>query len=86
MILGSDYEEVKIASKSVQKQTRSGQSTKHKAVVIVGNRKGLVGVGVSTAKDNPTAVAQAAAQARTNLIPVRFGFWGDDGTEHEKQL
>ncbi|MEN2498246.1 MAG: 40S ribosomal protein [Marteilia pararefringens] len=81
VILGEDYEEVKVASKSVQKQTRSGQKTRHKAVVVIGNGAGVLGIGVSTAKDHPAAVAQAAAQARTNIIPVRLGYFGEAKNE-----
>ncbi|MES1903692.1 MAG: 40S ribosomal protein [Paramarteilia canceri] len=63
---------------SVQKQTRSGQRTRQKAVVVVGDQNGHVGVGVASGKDAPAAVKQATNNARRNIIPVRLGCWAEE--------
>ena len=57
----------------VQKQTDAGERSRFKAVVIVGNSDGYVGIGYSKAKQVRTAIEKATMAAKLNLIPVRRG-------------
>lgn len=80
MILKDQYQEVKIHSKSIQKQTRSGQTTRQKTLVAVGNNDGYVGLACGRGKDVALSVVTAAANARRNMIAVRRGYWGDQSS------
>lgn len=62
--------------KSVQKQTKAGQRTRMKAVVVVGDGEGYVGLGKKTAKEAAVAIRGALEQAKMNLRPVKLGYWG----------
>lgn len=60
----------------VQKQTRAGQRTRMKAIVIVGDSNGHVGLGVKCAKEVATAIRAAIILAKLSLMPIRLGYWG----------
>ncbi|KAK9462223.1 40S ribosomal protein uS5 [Lipomyces oligophaga] len=62
--------------KPVQKQTRAGQRTRHKAIVVIGDWDGHVGLGIKTAKEVATAIRAAIIIAKLSVIPVRRGYWG----------
>lgn len=62
--------------KPVQKQTRAGQRTRFKAVVIIGDSEGHVGLGIKTSKEVATAIRAAIIIAKLSVIPVRRGYWG----------
>lgn len=62
--------------KPVQKQTRAGQRTRFKAVVIIGDNNGHVGLGIKTSKEVATAIRAAIIIAKLSIIPVRRGYWG----------
>eukprot|EP01088_Endostelium_zonatum_P014482 TRINITY_DN31_c0_g1_i2.p1 TRINITY_DN31_c0_g1~~TRINITY_DN31_c0_g1_i2.p1 ORF type:complete len:506 (-),score=151.60 TRINITY_DN31_c0_g1_i2:107-1624(-) len=61
----------------VQKQTPSGQRTRFKAFVVVGDRKGHVGLGVKCSKEVATAIRGAIIAAKLSIVPVRLGYWGN---------
>jgi len=68
---------------SVQKQTRAGQRTRFKAIVVIGDMEGHIGLGIKVAKEVQIAIKGALISAKLNLIPVRRGFWGNKiGTVH----
>eukprot|EP00866_Antonospora_locustae_P001776 jgi/Antlo1/1776/2356 len=82
LLKGQLKEEV-IKIKSVQKQTRAGQRTRMKVVVVVGNGAGYVGIGTKTSKEAATAIKGAIERAKCAIRPVRLGFWGNNyGKEH----
>ena len=62
--------------KPVQKQTTAGQRTRFKAVVIVGDSNGHVGLGIKSAKEVATAIRAAIIIAKLSIIPVRRGYSG----------
>jgi len=62
---------------SVQKQTKAGQRTRFKAVVVIGDQDGHVGLGIKVAKEVQIAIKGALVVAKLNLIPVRRGYWGN---------
>jgi len=60
----------------IQKQTQAGQRTRFKAIVVVGDGNGHVGLGVKSAKEVATAIRGAMLAAKLAVVPVRRGFWG----------
>jgi len=62
--------------KPVQKQTRAGQRTRFKAIVIIGDSKGHVGLGIKTSKEVATAIRAAIIIAKLSVLPIRRGYWG----------
>ncbi|CAK7893813.1 40S ribosomal protein S2 [[Candida] anglica] len=69
--------------RSVQKQTRAGQRTRMKAVVVIGDSNGHVGLGIKTAKEVASAIRAAIIIAKLSIIPIRRGYWGTNlGAPH----
>ncbi|TDZ68142.1 40S ribosomal protein S2 [Colletotrichum trifolii] len=69
--------------KPVQKQTRAGQRTRFKAIVLIGDSEGHVGLGIKTSKEVATAIRAAIIIAKLSVIPVRLGYWGTNlGVPH----
>ena len=64
------YEENVIAIDRVARVVKGGRRFRFKALVVVGNRKDKVGVGVSKGQDVQTAIAKATDVAKKNLITV----------------
>ena len=62
---------------SVQKQTKAGQRTRFKAIVVVGDHSGHVGLGIKLAKEVQIAIKGALIVAKLTLVPVRRGYWGN---------
>merc|ERR1711900_120269 len=62
--------------KPVQKQTRAGQRTRFKAIVVIGDSEGHVGVGIKTSKEVATAIRAAIIIAKLSVLPIRRGYWG----------
>ncbi|GMM43724.1 ribosomal 40S subunit protein S2 [Pichia kluyveri] len=68
---------------SVQKQTRAGQRTRMKVVMVIGDGNGHVGLGVKAAKELANAIRGAIIIAKLSIIPVRRGYWGSNlGAPH----
>jgi len=61
----------------VQKMTTAGQRTRFKAVVLVGDSEGHLGLGVKVSKEVQGAVKGAITDAKLNMIPIRRGYWGN---------
>jgi ribosomal protein uS5 len=64
--------------KPVQKQTRAGQRTRFKAVVVIGDSAGHVGLGIKTSKEVATAIRAAIIIAKLAVVPIRRGYWGSN--------
>ncbi|MCJ1357021.1 MAG: 40S ribosomal protein [Icmadophila ericetorum] len=62
--------------KPVQKQTRAGQRTRFKAIVVIGDSEGHVGLGIKTSKEVATAIRAAIIIAKLSVLPIRRGYWG----------
>ncbi len=73
----------RIVSKRTVRMHKSGRRFNTKAMVVVGNRNGLVGLGEAHADDTRDAIDKARDNAKLNLIRVRRGngSWEDTGTE-----
>ena len=65
-----------IQIKPVQKQTRAGQRTRFKAIVVIGDSEGHVGLGIKTSKEVATAIRAAIIIAKLSVLPIRRGYWG----------
>ncbi len=72
-ILLPNLEEEVINISLVQKQTDSGEKSRFKAIVAVGNRNGFIGLGSGKASQVRTAIEKASTDARLNIIIVRRG-------------
>ena len=68
-----DLQEEVIHIGIVQKQTDAGEKTRFKAIVVVGNGDGYVGIGSGKADQVRTAIEKAANEARLNVTIVRRG-------------
>ena len=66
----SDLEEKVIDIKRVTKVVKGGRNFRFLATVVVGNRKGKVGIGTGKANEMPDAVKKATGAASKNLINV----------------
>ena len=64
------FEEVVINIDRVSRVVKGGRRFRFKALVVVGNHKGKVGVGVSKGQDVQTAISKATDVAKKNLITV----------------
>ena len=68
----SDLEEKVIEIRRVTKVVKGGRQFRFAATVVVGNRKGLVGLGTGKAHEMPDAVKKAKEAASKNLIKVEL--------------
>ena len=64
------YEEQVIEVKSVVKVNKGGRQRRFSATVVVGDRKGKVGLGMGKANEVPDAIKKAIQAANKNLIKV----------------
>jgi small subunit ribosomal protein S2e len=64
--------------KPVQKQTRAGQRTRFKAIVVIGDSEGHIGLGIKTSKEVATAIRAAIIIAKLSVVPIRRGYWGSN--------
>ena len=65
-----EFEEVVINIDRVARVVKGGRRFRFKALVVVGNRKDKVGVGVAKGADVQTAVAKATDVAKKHLITL----------------
>ncbi|MGN0014322.1 MAG: 30S ribosomal protein S5 [Candidatus Gastranaerophilaceae bacterium] len=68
----SEWKEHVIQISRVTKVVKGGKKLSFRAIVIVGNKNGQVGVGCSKAAEVITAIQKAVADGRKNLIDVRL--------------
>ncbi len=68
----SDLEDKVITINRVTKVVKGGRQFRFAATVVVGNRKGKVGIGLGKAKEMPDAVKKATQAASKNLINVEL--------------
>ena len=54
----------------VTKVTKGGRHFRFAATVVVGNRKGLIGIGTGKANEVPTAITKASMMANKNVVKV----------------
>ena len=65
-----DFEEVIVNIGRVTKVVKGGRRFRFTALVVVGNRDGVVGYGTGKAKEVPDAIKKAVDDAFKNLVKV----------------
>ena len=65
-----EFEEVVVEVKSVVKVNKGGRQRRFSAVVVVGDRKGRVGLGTGKAAEVPDAIKKAIQDATKNVITI----------------
>ena len=63
-------EELVIDVKSVVKVNKGGRQRRYSAIVVVGDRKGKVGLGIGKANEVPDAIKKAIQDANKNMIKI----------------
>ncbi len=66
----TNWEERVVQVKRVTKVVKGGKKLSFRAVIIVGNEKGQVGVGIGKATDVIGAVKKGVADAKKNIINI----------------
>ena len=66
-----EFEEVMVDIGRVTKVVKGGRRFRFTALVVVGNRNGLVGYGFGKAKEVPEAMRKAVDDAFKNIIEVK---------------
>ena len=74
-------------SKRTARMHKSGARYNSKAMVVLGNRNGVIGLGHGQAKDTRAAIENASREAKLNLIRIErgAGSWEDRG-EHKSSI
>ncbi len=65
-----EFEETIVNIGRVTKVVKGGRRFRFNALVVVGNKKGLVGIGLGKAKEVPDAIKKAVDDAFKNIIEV----------------
>ncbi len=66
----SEWKEQVIQVRRVTKVVKGGKKLSFRAIVVVGNKKGQVGIGCAKAAEVVVAIQKAVADGRKNLIQV----------------
>ena len=64
------YEELVVEIKSVVKVTKGGRQRRFSATVVVGDRKGKVGLGIGKANEVPDAIKKAIQAATKSVVKI----------------
>lgn len=65
-----EFEETVVQIRRISKKTKGGNMIRFSALVVVGDRKGRVGVGISKARDVRGAIRKAIEAAKRKMIKV----------------
>ena len=65
-----EFEEKVVQVKRVSKKTKGGNRIGFSVIVVVGNKKGKVGVGLGKARDVASSIRKGVSLAKKNLIEV----------------
>jgi small subunit ribosomal protein S5 len=66
----SEFDQQMLDLARVTRVVKGGRRFRFRATVVIGNRKGKVGVGVAKGSDVSQAIQKAAADAKKNLITI----------------
>ena len=86
VVVEKEFEERVVAVNHITKVVKGGRRYRFSAIVVVGDRKGRVGLGTGKAIEVPDAISKAVEDAKKNLINVPIidttiphqitGIWG----------
>ncbi len=65
-----EFEEEILQIDRVTKVVKGGKILKFRVIMVIGDKKGRVGIGVGKAREIPSAIAKGIADAKRNLIHV----------------
>ncbi len=68
----SEFEERLLEVKRVARVIAGGRRFSFRATIVIGNRKGKVGLGVAKGNDVATAIQKAKKEANKNLVLVKL--------------
>jgi small subunit ribosomal protein S5 len=66
----SEFAETVVEIKRVSKKTKGGNTIRFTALVVVGDRKGKVGIGLSKSLDVSSAIKKAIESAKKRMIQI----------------
>jgi len=67
-----EYYDKVLQIKRVSKKTKGGNSIGFTALVVVGNKKGRIGVGLGKAQDVASAVRKGTLRAKASLVDINL--------------
>ncbi len=67
-----EFEETVVQINRISKKTKGGNQVRFSALVVVGDKKGRVGVGLSKATDVRSAIRKAIDKATRNVVTIRM--------------
>lgn len=67
-----EFDKELVAVRRVTKVVKGGRTMRFSAVVVVGDHKGLVGIGTGKAREVPEAIDKATMQAKNNLKKINI--------------
>lgn len=79
----SEFEEKLVTWKRVSKTTKGGRQGRIWTLVVVGNRKGMVGFGIGKAEEFPDAMKKASKNALKNVVKVKIN---EKGTVYHENI
>ncbi len=65
-----EFDEKVVQIRRVSKKTKGGNTIRFSALLVIGDKKGKVGIGISKAGDVRTAIQKAVVNAKRNMIEV----------------
>ena len=65
-----EFEERVVAINRVTKVVKGGRRFRFSALVVIGNKKGVVGFGTGKAQEVPDAIKKAVEDAKNNMITI----------------
>lgn len=68
----SEFAEKVVQVNRVSKKTKGGNRIAFSVLVVVGDRKGKVGIGLGKALDVASAIKKGMAQAKRRMIPLQI--------------
>ncbi len=67
-----EFEESILQIDRVTKVVKGGKILRFRVVVVIGDKKGRVGIGVGKARGIPAAIVKAVSDAKRNLVTIRI--------------
>jgi small subunit ribosomal protein S5 len=65
-----EFVETVVQINRISKKTKGGNQMRFSALVVIGNKKGKVGVGIAKAQDVKSAIEKAVTQAKKGMIDI----------------